>query len=206
MTPLPQNTSPASELILASASQVRAQLLRGAGVPFTVHAAHVDEDRIKEELAGQGADAIAACLAETKARAVAEDHGSALVIGADQILDCEGRLFDKPKDRAAAEQHLRDLRGRMHRLVTACAVVRGTDLLWQTTKETRLSMRTVSEGFIGAYLDTVNADALASVGAYRLEDMGAQLFSEIDGDYFTILGLPLLELLEFLRGEGILEQ
>ncbi len=193
-------------LILASASQGRARLLQGARVPFTIQAAHVDEDQIKAELAGEGADAIAARLAEEKARAIAGDHNDALIIGADQILECEGRLFDKPKDRAAAENHLRDLRGRNHRLVTAAAVVLGSDLLWQTVAETRLTMRDVSDEFIDAYLDSVGDDALASVGAYRLEDMGAQLFSKIDGDYFTILGLPLLELLELLRGQGILVQ
>jgi len=191
-------------VILASASQVRARLLQGARVPFTVQASHVDEDQIKAELAGAGADAIAARLAEAKARAIAAGHKNALIIGADQILECEGRLFDKPKDRAAAATHLRDLRGRSHRLVTAAAVVLGSDLLWQTAAETRLAMRNVSDQFIDAYLDSVGDDALASVGAYRLEDMGAQLFSKIDGDYFTILGLPLLELLEFLRGQGIL--
>jgi septum formation protein len=197
---------PPPGLILASASRVRAQLLQGARVPFTVQASQVDEDHIKHELAGQSADVIAARLAEEKARAIAGDHGEDLIIGADQILECEGRLFDKPKDRAGAETHLRDLRGRMHRLVTAAAVVRGPDLLWQTVAETRLTMRDVSDEFIDAYLDSVGDDALASVGAYRLEDMGAQLFSKIDGDYFTILGLPLLELLEFLRGQKVLER
>ncbi len=193
-------------LILASASRVRAQLLHGARVPLTVEASRVDEDQIKDALAGQGAAAIAASLAEEKARAIAGDHANDLIIGADQILECEGRLFDKPKDRADAAAHLRDLRGRTHRLVTAAAVVQGTNLLWQTVVETRLTMRDVSDEFIDAYLDSVGDDALASVGAYRLEDMGAQLFSKIDGDYFTILGLPLLELLELLRGQGILVQ
>lgn len=193
-------------LILASASQVRARLLEGARVPFTVQASQVDEDHIKDTAAGQGADAIAARLAEAKARAITGDHGDDLIIGADQILECEGRLFDKPKDRAGAANHLRDLRGRSHRLVTAAAVVQGSDLLWKTVAETRLTMRDVSDDFIDAYLNSVGDDALASVGAYRLEDMGAQLFSKIDGDYFTILGLPLLELLEFLRSQGILER
>jgi septum formation protein len=191
-------------LVLASASRVRAQLLYRARVPLTVEASRVDEDQIKDALAGQGADAIAARLAEEKARAIAGDHANDLIIGADQILECEGRLFDKPKDRAAAAAHLRDLRGRTHRLVTAAAVVQGTNLLWQTVAETRLTMRDVSDEFIDAYLNSVGDDALASVGAYRLEDMGAQLFSAIDGDYFTILGLPLLELLEFLRSQGLL--
>lgn len=199
-----ENAAPG--LILASASQVRARLLQGARVPFTVQASRVDEDQIKDALVGQGADAIAASLAEEKARAIAGDHGDDLIIGADQILECEGRLFDKPKDRAGAETHLRDLRGRTHRLITAAAVVRGPDLLWRTVAETRLTMRDVSDDFIDAYLNSVGDDALASVGAYRLEDMGAQLFSRIDGDYFSILGLPLLELLEFLRGQGILER
>jgi septum formation protein len=197
---------PPPELILASASQVRTRLLEGARVAFTVQVAQVDEDRIKRELSGQGADAITRRLAEAKARLVAGAHDGALIIGADQILECEGRLFDKPKDRAAAEQHLKDLRGRSHRLVTACAVVRDADLLWQTVAETTLTMRDITDAFIDIYLDSVGDDALASVGAYRLEDMGAQLFSGIAGDYFTILGLPLLELLEFLRGEGILVQ
>ena len=193
-------------LILASASRARARLLKCAGVPFTVEVSGVNENQIKHELAGADAADIARRLAAEKAQAVAEAHGNALVIGADQILECEGRLFDKPKDHADAEQHLRDLRGRMHRLVTAIAVVRGADILWQTLAETRLTMRDISDSFIKLYLAAIGDDAVTSVGAYRLEDMGAQLFSRVEGDYFTILGLPLLELLEFLRIEGILEQ
>jgi len=193
-------------LILASASHVRARLLEGARVPFAVEVSCVDENQIKRELAGGGGDAIARRLAVEKALAVAETHGDSLVIGADQILECEGRLFDKPKDHASAERHLRDLRGRMHCLVTATAVVRGPEILWQTVAETHLTMRDISDSFIKCYLATIGDDALASVGAYRLEDMGAQLFSRVEGDYFTILGLPLLDLLEFLRLEGILEE
>jgi|TARA_B100000315_G_scaffold139163_1_gene128249 septum formation protein len=193
-------------LILASASKVRARLLEGARVPFTIHPADVNEDRIKQAQKGENTDTIALRLAEAKARAIAKEHADKMIIGADQILACDGRLFDKPKDRAEAEGHLRTLRGRTHRLITACAVVHGEDLLWQSCAEARLTMRDFSDAFIGSYLDDVGDDALASVGAYRLEDMGAQLFSKIEGDYFTILGLPLLPLLDFLRARGVLRQ
>lgn len=192
-------------LVLASASQSRLSVLRNAGLDPIQDASSVDEDQVKQSLKAEGADAaqVAVRLAELKARETAGRHAGGLVIGADQMLDCEGVWFDKPADVAAARGHLESLRGRTHELVTAAVVVRDGACLWQHVDRARLTMRPFSDGFIDDYLDRVGADVCRSVGAYQLEGMGAQLFSRIDGDFFTILGLPLLPLLDTLRGHGI---
>ncbi len=192
-------------LILASASKVRGQMLRNAGVIFEVEVSDVDEDVLKAKSGAASVEDIALELAMAKAQAVSVLHPEALVIGADQILECDGRLFDKPVGRAGAVTHLQTLSGKLHRLITAAAVVQGGTLLWQVTDEVRLTMREVSDDFIQSYLDQAGEDVLASVGAYRLEDIGAQLFTRVEGDFFTVLGLPLLPLLEFLRLQRVLE-
>ncbi len=192
-------------LILASASQSRLTVLRNAGLDPIQDASSVDEDQVKRSLKAEGADAaqVAVRLAELKAQETAERHPGGLVIGADQMLDCEGVWFDKPVDVAQARGHLESLRGRTHELVTAAVIVRDGICLWQHVDRARLTMRQFSDGFIDDYLDRVGADVCRSVGAYQLEGKGAQLFSRIDGDFFTILGLPLLPLLDTLRGHGI---
>jgi nucleoside triphosphate pyrophosphatase len=196
---------PPRPLVLASASAARAQLLRQAGVPFRVDAAAIDEAEAKRSLEAEGASAaeIAMALAELKARRVSARQPGALVLGADQILECGGVRFDKPADRDHAAAQLRALAGRTHELVAAAVVLRDGERLWQTVDRARLTMRPLGDAFIADYLDRVGEAALQSVGAYQLEGLGAQLFAEVEGDHFTILGLPLLPLLDFLRGHGV---
>ncbi len=200
--------NPRPEVVLASASTARASLLRRAGVSFAVETAAVDEDEIKRTVAAEGADAdhAAGVLAEIKASRVSRRHPQALVIGADQILDCGGVWFDKPGDLAAARCDLLALRGREHTLATAACVVSDGAVLWRHGCRARLVMRTFSARFLDSYLETAGEAVLASAGAYQLEDLGGQLFSKVDGDYFSILGLPLLPLLGFLRGHGVVEE
>ena len=152
---------------------------------------------------GARTEEAAEALARAKAEAVSPRHSGALVIGADQILECAGTWFDKPPDAKAAARQLESLCGRTHRLVSAVCVVRDGGRLWHMVEAARLTMRPLSEAAIAAYLEKAGPEALDSVGAYRLEGLGAQLFSEIEGDYFAILGLPLLPLLAFLRQHGI---
>ena len=193
-------------IVLASASTARAALLRPAGVAVEIERAALDEDEIKTAFLREGRKAAdcAAALAEAKAKRVALRRAGALVIGADQILSCEGTWFDKPKNCDEARAQLTALRGKSHALVTAVAVVRDGAVLWHHIEEPRLAMRRFSDGFLDHYLAVAGDGILSSVGAYQLEGLGAQLFARIDGDYFTILGLPLLPLLDFLRGRGAL--
>jgi septum formation protein len=192
-------------LVLASASRVRAALLRQAGLAFDIVPADVDESVTKREMAGADPMAIAEALAVLKARAVSPSRPGALVIGADQMLVCEGALYDKPTDRDEARGHLRRLRGRTHHLCTAAVVMQDGAVLWQKTERPELVMRPFSDGFIENYLDQIGGDALLSVGAYQLEGRGAQLFERVSGDFFSILGLPLLPLLAFLRHRNLIE-
>lgn len=195
---------PAPELILASGSAVRARLLANAGVRFRTETSGVDENAVKAA-AGDGVPAaeIALQLAAAKARAVSEKRGGALIIGADQMLECEGKLFDKPADMAEAAANLRQFSGRAHRLITACCLMRDGGTVWESVETARLTMRDLSDEDIEAYLSRAGEDVLGSVGCYRLEELGVRLFSEIDGDFFVILGLPLLPLLARLREQGV---
>lgn len=192
-------------LVLASASSSRAALMRRAGLAAVSEPARVDESEVKASLADEGADAAAVVetLAELKAQKVSRRHPGALVIGADQLLDCDGTWFDKPADLAQAASHLRALSGRTHMLVSCACVVRDGTRLWHHVDRARLEVRPLSDRFIADYLAAVGPAALDSVGAYQLEGLGAQLFARVEGDYFTILGLPLLPLLDFLRNHGV---
>ena len=192
-------------VVLASASTTRAGILANAGLQVLRDPAGVDEDEIKRSFRREGLDAAscATALAETKAVRVSERHSDALVIGADQMLDCAGTWFDKPRNRTEARAQLVALRGNRHELVSAVAVVRNGAVIWRLVDRPRLTMRTFSDRFLDAYLAALGDDALASVGVYQLEGPGAQLFERIEGDYFSILGLPLLPLLDFLRGHGV---
>ena len=195
-------------LVLASGSPARAALLRNAGVEFCIDAAHIDEAAIRDSVRAQGGDAAlaSAALAQEKALQVSGRHPGVLVIGADQILDCQGDWFDKPMDIKRARDDLVALRGRAHRQFCAVSVVCGGESLWRHVGVTRLTMRDFSDAFLDQYLAIVGDGVLACAGAYQLEGLGAQLFSAVEGDYFTVLGLPLLPLLGFLRQKGALGQ
>lgn len=197
----------AGGIVLASASRIRAQLLRAAGVPVHAEAAGIDEAEVKRSLraAGAGPALVAETLAEVKALRIATRYPGMLVIGADQVLACDGSLFDKPETVAQAAEQLRALRGRRHELVSCAVAVRDGQRLWHETARAYLTMRPFSDSFLEDYLARVGEAATESVGAYQLEGLGAQLFARIEGDYFTILGLPLLPLLEFLRAHGVLQ-
>lgn len=191
-------------LILASGSAIRAQVLRAAGLDFTVVRPPVDEEAVKAGLRAEGLSVRdqADALAEAKCLSVALRH-SGYVIGADQMLACDGEVFDKPPNRAAALESLKKLRGRPHHLIGAICLARDGAIIWRHIETPRLVMRPFSDAFLEDYLDRAGEGAFASVGAYQLEGLGAQLFSKIEGDYFSILGLPLLPLLAQLREHGI---
>ncbi|MGM0561472.1 MAG: Maf family protein [Pseudomonadota bacterium] len=191
-------------LVLASASPARRQLLENAGLLLDHQAAAVDEAEVKDSLAAEGATALqtAETLAELKAGRVSRMWPGALVIGADQMLDCNGTWFDKPRDRDHAAAHLRTLAGRMHTLETSVCVVRDGERLWHQNETARLTMRDFGDSFINTYLAAAGDTVLGSVGGYCLEGQGVHLFSRVEGDFFTILGLPLLPLLGYLRQRG----
>lgn len=193
-------------LVLASASTSRAALLRAAGLDFATRPASVDETTLRESMRAEGASAgdAALALAEFKASNVSRIEAGSLVIGADQILNGDGEWYEKPANLERARNQLIRLRGRAHRLATAVCVMRDGERLWTRGEAPRLVMREFSDQFLDAYLAAVGESVLSSVGGYQLEGPGAQLFSSIEGDYFAILGLPLVALLDFLRGQGAL--
>lgn len=193
-------------LVLASASRVRLHLLASAGVDVIADAATVDEDEVKRALKAEGADTARAAetLAELKALRISARRPGSYVLGADQMLVCEGAWFDKPPDLPAARSQLLSLKGRMHELVCGAVIVRDGVRVWHTVDRARLTMRDFSDAFLEDYLSSVGEDALRSVGGYQLEGRGAQLFARVDGDFFTVLGLPLLPVLGYLRQAGLL--
>ena len=194
-----------SGLILASGSATRQRLLRAAGVAFEVEVAHVDETSVLESLAAEKAQPrdIADVLAELKAVKVSSRHPQATVIGADQVLSLGSDLFQKPGSVDAARTQLKRLRGTTHVLSSAVCAARGGSVVWRFVGQARLTMRDFSDAFLEAYLADAGVDILGSVGAYHVESLGIQLFSRIDGDTFTILGLPMVPLLDFLRTHGM---
>jgi septum formation protein len=192
-------------LVLASKSATRRTVLEGAGVPFVTASSGVDEDMAKAELLAGGASPrrIAEALAERKALAVSTGRPE-WVIGADQTLEFAGQLYDKVETVKSARARLQALRGQPHELHSAVVVARDGEAVWRETESATLTMRDFTDGFLEDYLAAEGEAALGSVGCYRLEGMGVQLFSKIEGDYFTILGLPLMGLLNLLRKEGVL--
>ena len=192
------------KLILASTSRIRGELLGKAGLAFEAMRPEVDENALKIEAKGLSPGHLAQSLAASKAVSVASRWSQALVIGADQVLNLAGKAFDKPGSKEEARRQLLQLRGRSHVLETAICCARDDKVVWQHLGRATLTMRDFSESFLDDYLAHVGADVTTSVGGYKLEGRGAQLFETIDGDYFTILGLPLLPLLDFLRRQGAL--
>jgi septum formation protein len=192
-------------LVLASKSATRRAVLEGAGVPFEIASPGVDEDAAKRDLLGKGANPrqVATALAEQKALAVSAGRAGGGV-GADQTLEFEGRLYDKAETVEDARGRLKTLRGKPHQLHSAVVVARNGETVWRELESATLIMRDFSDGFLEDYLVAEGQAALGSVGCYRLEGLGVQLFAKIEGDYFTILGLPLMGLLDLLRKEGVL--
>jgi septum formation protein len=196
----------AAPLVLASRSAVRRTLLEAAGIPVEICPADIDERGVEAGAPLQAPVAIAALLAREKASVIAGRNRGRLVLGADQTLSLDGRRFTKPADRTAARGQLRALSGRTHELYSAIAFVQDGTVLFEYVGVARLTMRVVSDRFLDDYLDAVGDAATASVGAYQLESLGIQLFERLDGDYFTVLGLPLTTALDFLRRHGCLAQ
>jgi len=201
--------NPASRIVLASASRTRRSLLEGAGVPHIVEPSRVDEEELKTGLRAEGVSPveIAEVLSEAKAMYVSRKHPDAMVLGADQILALGEDTFDKPVDREDALSQLQRLRGHKHELISYAVIVRGGQRIWQAVDRATLVVRAdASDAFFDAYLDAAGDDAFNGPGGYRVESLGVQLFSAIDGAHYTILGLPLLALLDYLRANGILER
>lgn len=195
-------------LILASGSATRARLLREAGVTIEIVTPAVDEDEVKASYKAEGAgvEDTALALAELKAASVVRrlpTEGGVFVLGADQMLDCGGHWFDKPMDRAAARAQLLALRGHKHHLVSAAILFLNGQRIWHQIDRAELTMRDFSDTFLDHYLDNAGEAVFGSVGGYHLEGLGAQLFSRVRGDFFTILGLPLLPVLAILREHGM---
>ncbi len=188
-------------LILASTSPIRRRLLENAGVSFVTERPLVNERDLKHS-APLSPEELPQHLAAAKCLSVTARHPDDLVIGADQVLLFAGRAYDKPANLEEAKAHLLEFRGKTHTLVSAICCARGGVVLWQYSDQAELTMRPFSDHFLANYIAAVGEDATTSVGAYKLEGPGFQLFEEIKGDYFTILGLPLLPLLGFLRSEG----
>ncbi|HKA76780.1 MAG TPA: Maf family protein [Pseudolabrys sp.] len=192
-------------LVLASRSDIRGKILAAAGLRFEIRPSKVDERAVESKSSLNDAAAVARHLARAKADAVAASRPGRMVLGADQTLARGTKRFSKPANRADAAEQLRTLRGRTHELHSALALVRDGTVLFACVDTARLTMRNFSDRFLNDYLDMAGAAALNSVGGYQLEGIGIHLFEQVDGDYFTILGLPLLPLLVFLRENGFVD-
>lgn len=196
-----------ANIILASKSTFRASLLKNAGIKFGQVAAEIDERSIEQPLidAGNAPTDIAEMLAVAKASHVSESHIDHYIIGSDQILELEGEMLHKPKDMEAARRRLLELSGKTHSLHSAVAIVRNEEILWSTVETADIAFRDLSPEFVGRHLADAGDTILQSVGAYQIEGVGVQLFKELEGDFFTIMGLPLITLLDQLRNLEIIE-
>lgn len=193
-------------LLLASASEIRLNLLLAAGLTVTASAARIDEEAIRLGLQAENAPPhdIADALAELKARKLADKNPTALVLGCDQVLAFQGHVFAKPESRDIARSQLQQLRGQTHRLISALVLYDQAKPVWRHISHASLTMHPISDAYLDGYLDRNWHSAQHSVGAYKLEEEGVRLFSRIEGDYFTILGLPLLPLLGYLGQRGFI--
>ena len=195
-------------LILASQSIIRRELLQNAGVEVACQPAHIDEAAIKAAMLAQTARPrdIADALAEKKAQAIARQNPDRVILGADQILVFKGKIFDKPTSLPEAKAQLQTLRGHTHQLLSAAVIYADGVPVWRFVGRVELTMRSFSNSFLNAYIADLGDDLFTTVGGYKLEKSGSQLFLSVKGDYFSVLGLPLLEVLEFLRGKGICQK
>ena len=191
-------------ILLASTSAIRAALLRNAGLEIATHPARIDEEAIRAALEAEGSTPrdLADTLAEMKAERIARRNPEALVIGCDQVLEFQGRAYSKPADAADLRAQLLAMRGQTHRLLSAAVVFEEGRPVWRHVGQARLTMREFSDDWLAGYLHRNTTDLMSSVGGYKLESEGVRLFSQIEGDYFTILGLPLLPLLDWLAVRG----
>ena len=187
-------------LVLASKSAIRAKVLQDAGLHVEIVPSHIDEDILKAEIADP--ERLAEALAVEKAKTVSAQHPSSLIIGADQIMVCDGRQFDKPANMREARNNLKFLAGKQHVLLSGIALIQNNVCLWSQTVTAKLRVKQMTDAYLDAYLAAAGETILSSVGCYRLEDVGIQLFEEIEGDHLTIYGLPLLQLLPQLRNYG----
>lgn len=194
-------------LVLASGSRTRARMLEAAGVPIEIAVAAIDEPELMASLQNSGAavERAAEVLAEMKAKRVATRFPGRLVLGCDQMLECGGQWLDKARDAGHAREQLKMLRGRPHNLITSAVLVRDEERIWHHTEKAEMRFRAFSDAFLDDYMARAGEEILQSVGGYQLEGLGAQLFERIQGDFFTILGLPLLPVLAILRQHQVVE-
>ena len=197
----------ARQIVLASGSAIRGQMLSNAGIAFEAIVPRVDEEMIKIALQAEKATPrdIADALAETKARKIGGKHPDKLVIGCDQVLDFDGQILSKPQTPEEAKEQLKVLRGKRHSLLSAVVVYHELEPLWRHVGQVRLYMRDISDSYLNGYVDRNWPSLQSSVGGYKLEEEGVRLFSRIEGDYFTILGLPLIEMINYLTASGDLK-
>ena len=192
--------------ILATASKTRVKLFHNAGLVFDVIPADIDEEKIKNSYKGRTADFVAQKLSDKKAEVISEIYPNKLVIAADQVLMCEGQLFSKPSSLAEARTNLLKLQGKPHKLISAVSAAKLGKSFWRHSDVATLVMRVMSDKFIDNYIEQEGEDLLSSVGGYKIEGSGVLLFDQVDGSFFTILGVPLLQLLAFFREQKIILQ
>lgn len=192
------------KLILASQSKIRTKLLQNANIPHSLLPAQIDEAQIKKSMSKADPEEVAMELARQKAEKISLKNLNSLVLGCDQVLFFEHTVFDKPRSQTEARQHLQKLRGHQHTLISAQTMYLGGKQIWKNTEKAHLKMREFSDTFLEQYLEKTGSDICSSVGGYKIEGLGAQLFDSIDGDYSTILGMPIFPLMKFLRSQKIL--